>query len=523
VAAVVVITAGRFLPHQALWIDEATQLSGLTLSPGDLVGWLTHPATRDFGVPADRMPPLSYWLGWLWSRPFGLTEASMRWLGVACTAGAAALLFSAARRAFGLVSALFAALFLALSPNVCVTAVEIRAYPLFLLLAAGVARAVVVMRDARGTGDERRPAIILGVWLIAAIYTHFFGALLAGLVVCGLGLERRLERRPLGPVVGLAVAVALAVAGLVPFVIASAAMSTDVARERAREVVQLAYRLLGHPALAVYPLATVATLGAAAALVVATRRLPPGPRATFRFFALIVAAGIAFSAMANFLPLGFTAAKVSYATWALPLVAFGLSAPLALAAGPWARVAQVAAVVLCLGQATGVAQLWRHGSHFAHGPQRGIQQVIERLRDKGVAQGVAVVHVDSALAELATTYYPLRFVNGAALAQFVVVDPGAAPPLLGVALDPTNAAEAASRLSGYRHLVVVRSRFQTARMLADQIRHGDADLPDSATIGRLEGLGWRPADHQLFVAFVAADVTVLERAVGASGEPAGAN
>jgi len=333
--AVAVIAAGRFLPHQALWIDEATQLSGLTLSPAGIVGWLTHPGSHDFGVPADRMPPLSYWLGWLWSRPFGLTETSMRWFGVVCTAGAAALVFSAARRAFGMMAGMFAALFLALSPNVCVTAVEIRAYPLFLLLAAGVARAVVVLRDARGTDGERRSFIVLGVWLVLAVYAHFFGALLAGLVVLGLAVERRLEQRPLRPALGLAAVLTLAVAGLVPFVMASAGLSAEMARDRKREVVQLVYRLIGHPALAVFPLATAAALAAAAALIVTTRRLPPGPRSTFRFFGLLVAAGIAVSAAANFLPLGFTAAKVSYATWALPLVALCLSALLALGSGCW--------------------------------------------------------------------------------------------------------------------------------------------------------------------------------------------
>ena len=61
VVAVAVLAAGLFLPHQALWIDETTQMAGLTLSPRHLVQWLANPASHDFGVPGDRMPPLSYW------------------------------------------------------------------------------------------------------------------------------------------------------------------------------------------------------------------------------------------------------------------------------------------------------------------------------------------------------------------------------------------------------------------------------------------------------------------------------
>src|SRR4051794_10429387 len=78
-AAVTLVAAALFLPHQTLWIDETTQLSGLTLSPVEVVRWLMHPATHDFGVPGDRMPFLSYWLGWAWSRLFGLGETSLRW------------------------------------------------------------------------------------------------------------------------------------------------------------------------------------------------------------------------------------------------------------------------------------------------------------------------------------------------------------------------------------------------------------------------------------------------------------
>ena len=62
VALVVVAAAGPFLRHQALWIDETTQMSGLTLSPLQVVRWLVHPASHDFGVPGIGCP--RYPTGW---------------------------------------------------------------------------------------------------------------------------------------------------------------------------------------------------------------------------------------------------------------------------------------------------------------------------------------------------------------------------------------------------------------------------------------------------------------------------
>lgn len=76
--AVAVASAAAFLPHQTLWTDEAAQLNGLTLGPVEVVRWLTDRVQYDFGTPDDRMPPLSYWLGWAWSRAFGLSEMPMR-------------------------------------------------------------------------------------------------------------------------------------------------------------------------------------------------------------------------------------------------------------------------------------------------------------------------------------------------------------------------------------------------------------------------------------------------------------
>ncbi len=96
------VASSLFLPLQSLWIDETTQLYGLSLDPIKVTERLAGRADSVEGVQDDRMPPGSYWAGWLWSRVFGLSESAMRWFGVVCEAGAVALTFFAALHGFGL-------------------------------------------------------------------------------------------------------------------------------------------------------------------------------------------------------------------------------------------------------------------------------------------------------------------------------------------------------------------------------------------------------------------------------------
>lgn len=510
VMIVTVVAAGLFLPHQAVWVDESTQLSGLTLSPAALLHWLVHPASHDFGVPPDRMPPLSYWLQWVWSRLFGLNERSLRWFGVLCTAGAAGLVSSAGRRAFGARAGLFAGLFVALSPNVCLTAVEIRAYPLFLLATSGALRALVVLLDSPDWPARRRSWLALAAWLVFGMYVHFYGALFAGVVTIGLAIDGLRKQRSLRPVMLLAGVLAIGLGGLVPFAMASVSISSGtIARDRVREVAQLIYRLVAHPAMAVFPAVVAMAFGAAAVLLIAGWRTPSRSSGLLRFLVLTLLAGIAISSAANFVAAGFTAAKVSYATWALPLVSLVLAAPLASSSGRWSRIALIAALIFVACEGAGVAELAWNGEYFVHGPERHLQQV---LHDLG-PQRVAVIHADP-LDGYGFAYFPLRFENGPAFRQFVLSDSGERPPL-GVPLDPTTDSWT-SPLRDYSSLVVVRSRSESASEIAEQIRHGDHPFGESRLIAALEASGqWRRRQHWLFVSFVAADVTVFERATTA--------
>ena len=498
--ALAVIAAALFLPHQSLWVDEATQLSGLTLSPSELVRWLADGRRHDFGVPADWMPPLSYWLGWGWAHLFGLTETSMRWFGTACVGLAVALLFRAAHRLFGLRAAIFAGAFLALSPNVCVTAVEIRAYPLFLLTTAGAIDALSVLLIDGGPRAPRTAWIALGVWLVAGIYTHFFGLILAGAVLTGLGLF--LGRSSWRQLAALAAAVVAAAMGLRPFVRASIAMSPGGSEtHRLHEVAQLFFRLVAHPTMNAIPVAIAAALLGATALGAYAAYLGWRKQRALGFLLVVLTTGLAVTVVAAFAVHGFTAAKTSYATWALPLVSLILAAPAAIRA-PRGGILPLSFALLFLGaQALGTLQLWRHGEYFAHGPTDRIARIVDEIG----AQETAVIHVASP--DYASVYFPLRYLYGPALAQFVV---GPDHPV-GQPLDIASSTWPA-QLSPFRRLLVVRAKVENGAEIGEQLRHGERPFAPDPNAGVLSSSpSWRVRSHQELIAFVAADVTVLER------------
>jgi hypothetical protein len=49
-----------FAASQAIWVDETTQLFGLSLPLDGLLAWLAGAAADLGGVPPDRNPPLAY-------------------------------------------------------------------------------------------------------------------------------------------------------------------------------------------------------------------------------------------------------------------------------------------------------------------------------------------------------------------------------------------------------------------------------------------------------------------------------
>ena len=327
-----VAAGAAFLGHQSLWNDELTQLGGLELGPVEQVRWLTGRSEHEgpaFGaVSVDRMPPLSYWAGSAWSRVVGGGERSLRWFGLCCVAMATALVFDGARRAWGPVAGTAAGLLMALSPNVITTGVEIRAYPLLILTAAGAFYGLVRRLAMPAGSEDRRWLALIAAAGLAASYTHFFGLVVCGGTLLAALVMSRARGERLGPVLVAIAAVAVLAVGLGPFVLNSVTVSEPgqdqqagavAIRDRLVNLARLGYRQYGHPSLTVRPAAVAAgTLGFAAAvvaaLIVAARR-PTGPAAGVAVALGAGAAVVAAATLAATTPT-FVPSQESYNTWA---------------------------------------------------------------------------------------------------------------------------------------------------------------------------------------------------------------
>jgi hypothetical protein len=505
-----VAACALYLPHAGLWLDETAQLAGLTLNPIDQARWLADWSKQDLGVPDDRMPPLSYWVDWGWTKVFGLREVPLRWLGVIETALSTLLIFATARRAWGLAAALAAGLLFALAPSVVVIAVEIRAYPLFMLAAAAAFYCLVrYAEDPAGGARSWLPA--LAACALVAVYTHFFGLVLGGgLFVAALGCAAA-RRAPLGPVVAAGLIAGLLSLGVLPFVAASFARSrpvdSDTGELRLMGLVRLGYRLFAHASLTVWP--AVLIVAAIGALLAGTAALAPKRRTHGTGSAILAAwaAGALVVAMGQFTLQGMQAAAATYNVWMLPALALVLGSGLAAASQAARALAAVGIVALAAAYLCGDAQLAAHGDVFAHTPHHAVDALVQRL---GGPASVAVVF-DGANTDNWHIYTPFRYEYSGSLHQ-VVAEPGERGALR--LKEFSNGRPAGDLTALFNHyLIVVRPRSRTAAELARQIRDGVVSpVGDGPVATALKSDGrYRLVEEATFPAFVTADVDVFQR------------
>ncbi len=513
-AAALVAGSAAFLPQQSIWVDEATQLSGLQLGPLDVVRWLAGADRRDFGQFRDRMPPLSYWLGWCWAQAFGRQATALRWLGVLYTAGAAALIYAAARRAFGPSAGWVGGLSFALSPAVVVMAVEIRAYPLLLLCSAGAY--YFLLRTLNDATPRARDVIGLAATLAAGILTHFFGLVLAGGVLITLTLFAVTRRGRWASVFAVGGVVAVAAASIIPFIRESVAASR-VPPSGTRVVDQLlaTCRLLpgltSHPAIALFPPAEA--LCAAAAVVLGLVALVPlgRRRRAQAAVVLVLTTGLTAVAAAKVAMTSFDAARPTYNAWIWPGISLLLASGLGcLRPRAW-RVASIAAGVLIAGLGIGVVQLGRHGTSFAHTPSGSIARMIRELGEGDVA----IIHDDPSH-HLVHISGPLYQEFGPFLKQYHLDRSSLdrRPPGLltceGVRLGRSEVGP--SSVLSQPVIVVIHSQNTPPGALVDRIRRGtrfEGDGPIAREL--LSSPSWKLVDRRSAHAEHSADILVFRR------------
>lgn len=521
-ALLFVVGVAIFAGVQSVWIDETTQLSGASLSVPQVIRWLAGQAHHDFGVPPDRMPPLSYivdMVGWhLWgSNPlaFRLYHALIAALGCA-------VLMIAVGRRFGSLAMLVTGLILALSPKVVATAVEIRAYPLFFAISC-VQVAMLIEGGIAKTWRRSGQFLILS---IAACYTHFFGLVSGSAFFVATILSAR-DKDELQRAILCFVALLASAAGLGPFVLGARAISnTSVAiAPDSGSVASFPLKLLGGPEFMVRPAVAVlyfagmgcAFLAAFHALVRRARGegLMARTDARFRLIAAL-AAGIGATVAASFVIKGFNPLGPRYGIWTLPAFAALAGAGLGKTLGEAGRVAGLARATglacLGLGATGGYVMFLAHAAFFTHGPNRSIEQVLTR------AEGpVAVLHVGPGWS---WGYFPLRWRHGEQFPQWLLAEDGTSVVRIGSGGDVTGQRRPLSSLQVYRSLVVNRIEladyrelrtFLDASRLADRTRAALAALPQ-----RLPGYVVR---NEIFIPGSYAAAVRLDIAADAPGTP----
>ena len=491
--------AFMFARAQNIWIDETTQLSGMTLAPGALLAWLGGTYDPAFGVPADRMPPLSYAIDMIGYRLWGAHELAFRLYHAAITAAGILLLMAALARRFSLRAAIIAGLLLALSPKLIMTAVEIRAYP--ILLAISCAQVALLI-----TGDiaskPRRLALFFLLGLLSG-YTHFFGLIATSAYAAAAFIDAR-TMKAAARIVAVYALLLLCWTGLYPFVTGASAISSTAPEHVVgfSDLASFLAQTLASNAIMVDPIVAGLYLASSGALVVAgimwiATRLPSGSLAVRHDPAVglmvALAAGITVTIAASLLVASFDALASRYSLWMLPalMAVIAISADRAISAD-W-RAMRIgglfAFAILALSTVTAQALFLNRAEWFIHGPSRTLETMLAQ------AEGpTAVVHVGPGWP---WGYFPLYRNHRDALPQWLLTDDGRAVIAITQGGDASGEKQPLTILDDRRSLIVSRvdlKSYQDLGLLA--AGNAQALLPPGDLAASLTDRGWQ-RQHQV--------------------------
>lgn len=495
VLLILAIGAIVFAQVQNVWVDESTQLSGMTLTPGPLMGWLAGTLTMPFGVPPDRMPPLSYLLDMPAWRLSGGSVLAMRLYHAAMVGIGILILMTAMARRFGPRSALLAGLFLVLSPKVIDIAVEIRAYPLFLAITCVQ---VALLIGGEIAGRPRRLALFLLLGLASA-YTHFFGVIATSAFFLAAFIDTSTLRDAIRTALAYGLFLLLCI-GLMPFISGAATLTNSALPPAAPglgAIATFAGQTLGSASLMVNPVIAgllfagtvlLLLLGAIGLAGLVVRRGFDVRHEPAAGVALALLAGFAVVVAAAFVLSGFSTLSPRYNIWMMPplavLLAFcadGLLAP----GGKGARLIRLGALTLAgVGAVWGQAWFLSRAELFIHGPSRALEALLERA-----GPNTAILHADE---HWGWAGFPLSWAHGRALDQWLLSPDGRSATHLRFG-QPLGKPEPLSALAPYRTLLVNRVDVKTYRdlQLVDSAALAAAPAATPALAPRLADTGWR--------------------------------
>jgi 4-amino-4-deoxy-L-arabinose transferase-like glycosyltransferase len=445
-----------FAQAQNVWIDETTQLSGMTLTPGPLIEWLSGKLDIPFGVPADRMPPVSYFIDMLAWRLSGGDVLAIRLFHAAITASGILVLMLATARRFSGTAALITGLILVLSPKLTDVAVEIRAYPMFFAISCAQ---VALLLDGGVAARPRRLIAFLLLGLLSG-YTHFFGVIATSAFFLALFIDAPTVRTAIRAVLGYVVLLLLWL-GLAPFIMGAASITaTELPPPMPgfHEIVTFGFRVLGSSPLLINPVIAIlyfigagllSLLGALGLLALLARKGIAVRHEPAVGLTLALVSGLVVVVGGAFVLSGFNTLAPKYNIWMLPplavliaLVADGILAP----HGKFARIARMGALAMfAAGAIWGHVHFLSRANLFIHGPSQTLEAMLDRA-----GPNTAIVHVGRGWA---WGYFPLYWRHHDALAQWVLSADGHSVSRIRNNRS-SDAPQPLSALAPYRALIV---------------------------------------------------------------------
>jgi hypothetical protein len=512
-----------FARSQDIWLDESTQLSGMGLRFWDMLLWLAGEDPNRLGVPADRSPPMSYVLDWLWLHLYGNSEIGFRLFHSAFVIAGTSCLAIVARRELGWPAMIVSLGFLVLSPKLIQAGVEIRSYPVFFALTCAQVMVFLKLVASPEEPDLRRLALFGAICLVA-IYTHFYGVASTCAFFLALGIS--FLRRPvaLAKIISAFVIVAIGSAALMPFISAAAQIpvflpaSADgpvVTHGSVTQYISYLLKLTADAANMVSLSGAIAFLSGtfallAASMLAATIRLINRRSKPSDWLIVVVISGVLAIVTASLFVKTFDVLKTSYSLWLLVPISLLVGAGATSATGfrLWDVFGRrVALVALFAGAGMSTYMFFGNASLFVHGPQR----FMAALYDEAAAPK-AILYENGAA--WAWSYIPLQYSHEGKVVQYRYLDNGSA--LVQAGPQGTNAVgqDLDATVAPYRGLLIADVRLRTYRDLRACQYEASAcpEFAPSAIEGVLVGTGkWRIVDTRRNFGLWDSKVITLER------------
>jgi hypothetical protein len=513
-----------FARVQDIWLDESTQLSGIRLNFWDMLRWLAGADPDRLSVPADRMPPVSYLLDWLWLHLYGPSEIGFRLFHSALVIVGISWLASVVWRELGQLATIVTLGFLILSPKLIQAGVEIRAYPIFFAVTCAQTAVFIRLVACPVKIDLKLLALFTAICLVA-IYTHYFGLVSSCAFFLALGISFLGSFAALAEIIGAFVVVAIGSLPLIPFVSAAthvplfvpATATTATIRDENAVVQYLTYllKLVGDSANIVSVSASIlffcGTIALLAASFVATvirvrkRDLKP-----FDWLILVVVSGVFATILASFF-VTFNPLTASYSIWLLAPLSLLIAAGATSITGfrSWDVAGRKVAVgALLVGAGISNYMFFVHASMFVHGPQR----FVGALYDKTIGPKAIVYETGAAWG---WSFIPLQFTHHGDVVQYWTPEGGDGLVKAGRLGIKATVEEMEAAVAPYQVLLLTDIRLRTYRDLRQCQNQPSAcpDFPSGAIEAALIGTGtWRRAGKERSFGLYDSQVTILERA-----------